>query len=277
MTTTDNKQFSGPASEWFLQLAIPVIAFGVTAFGIVLTGAGADIGFQYYSIGCLVSSCILAYLAWIRPRKDIVSLSTPIYGIVFLLSPIDASAGAILQLFYAAGLTILLIRLKRNFSSAAPPPLILSKEEPLGQYQARMSGEMPVTPPEARAAARVFIRFAQGEYEQARQLAVSAAGEPGFAGSDLLCRAFAIVAEQAGQIATGSAVPATFTRFTPEQQPVLFHPPGADADSEQDYTLTLDNALILLFVAATGTSETGTDTRETLLHLIPFARKLCEA
>ena len=62
--------------------------------------------------GCVLASCFLAYLAWVRPKKDIVALSTPIYSFLFFIVPTDYSTGIVLQLLYAVSLTILLVRLK---------------------------------------------------------------------------------------------------------------------------------------------------------------------
>jgi hypothetical protein len=275
MTTTDSAQISGHPKDRYLEAAVPLIAFGVTVAGILLWGAGYTIGFQYFSAGCLISSVILAYLAWTRPRKDIVSLSTPIYGIVFISTPIDAEAGAILQLLYAAGLTILLIRLKRRFSGVPAETRALSSEEPLGAYRDRMHEEIPAVLPElTRMAGRVFVRFAEGEYEQARQFASQLPAIPAGTGSGLLVTAFGIVAEQAGHMTDGSPVPADYHAFSAEQRPLLFHLVSDDMDRDRRYHLELDNALILLYVIALGSQE-----KEILLvldQIRPFAIRLCE-
>ena len=276
MTITNSTQISGYRNDRYLEAAVPLIAFGVTGAGIVLWGAGHAIGFQYFSAGCLISSIILAYLAWTRPRKDIVSLSTPIYGIVFISTPIDAEAGAILQLLYATGLTILLIRLRRRFSGIPPASSgVLSSDEPLGAYRDRIQAGMPPAPPDlTRIAGRVVIRFAEGEFEQVRQFASQLPVIPAGAGSGLLATAFGIVAEQADHIIAGSPVPAAYHEFSAEQRPFLFHPISGDMDRDRQYHLELDNALILLYVAALGSQD-----NEILLALDqirPFVTRLCE-
>lgn len=275
MTTGDSAQKSAPGNERYLEAAVPLIAFGVTVAGILLWKAGFAVDFQYVSIGCLISSFILAYLAWTRPRKDIVALSTPVYGIVFLSTPIEAGAGAILQLLYAAGLTILLIRLNRRFGSDASRIGALSPDEPLGRYRDRLiSGIPPVPPGLARTAARVFIRFAGGEYEQAREFALSAAGSPDSAGHELLQHAFAIVADQAGRM-TGSNPPLLeFVCFSATDAPLLFHPVDESLDRDQKYSLGLDNALILLYVVSLDSQEN--EILVMLDQLRPFVRKLCD-
>ena len=275
MTSTASAHGSDPAGEKYLEITIPLIAFGVTGAGLLLFIVGLPIDFQYFSVGCLISSCILAYLAWIRPKKDIVALSTPIYGIVFLFTPIETFAGAVLQLLYAAGLTILLIRLKRRFSSPVSDSDPLSADEPLGKYRDRVIAELtPISPSTARSAGRVFIRFAQGEYDEACQFAMSEPADASDAVSSLVGRAFSIVAEQAGHIITGVSVPGMFTRFSPDQQQLLFHP-ARPGDPGTEYSLALDNALILLYVTAISSRDSGTEMTETLQQLSPFARKLC--
>ncbi len=275
MSTGESPQGSGWGNEQYLEAAVPLIAFGVTVAGILLWKAGVPIEFQYVSIGCLVSSCILAYLAWTRPRKDIVALSTPIYGIVFLSAPIEPEAGAVLQLLYAGGLSILLIRLKRRFGSDASLVSVLSPKEPLGIYRDRLlAGISPVPPELAQAAGSVFIRFAGGEYDQAREFAQSASSIPDRAGHPLLMQALAIVADQAGRMNAASPPLPESPVFSGSDARLLFHPVDNSMDPEQKNSLGLDNALILLYVVSLESQENEILTM--LDQLRPFARKLCE-
>lgn len=273
MTTTDCRGAPDPVSERYFEVAVPLIAFGVTGTGILLWNAGYPVDFQYFSIGCLISSFILAYLAWIRPRKDIVAISTPIYGIIFLVSPIDAGAGAVLQLFYAAGLTVLLVRLKRRFSEERSGPAALSPDEPLGLYQGRIHEEMPdVSPTLARAAARVFIRFAEGEYEESGRLASAVPEMADGTVPSLVERAFAILSYQADRMGETGPVPDEFPAFSAEQQHLLFLPSPDNQDTESAYSLQLENALILLYVVALGSTEN--EIQANLERLLPFVRRL---
>lgn len=253
--------------ERILEIAVPVIAFGVTLTGILLWSAGLKIDFQYFAAGCVISSFLMAYLAWIRPRKDIVALSTPVYAIVFFVAPVDSVSGAVLQLLYAVSLTILLIRLKYRFGSVIAPSGSLNPAEPLGEYMQHLKKELPSVPaPTSLRAGLIFTRFAQGEYDQARELALLPE-DVGIVTLPVLSRAFSVVAEQAGQIAAGNAAPGEYTRFLPEQVPFLFHP--MDPNTGREYSLTLDNALILLYIVAFREKEVE------LTPLLPFARKLC--
>ncbi|WP_292418123.1 hypothetical protein, partial [Methanoregula sp.] len=260
--------------ERYLEAAVPLIAFGITGAGILLWVAGYPVDFQYIAIGCTISSFILAYLAWIRPRKDIVALSTPIYGIIFLTAPIEAGAGAVLQLLYATGLTILLIRLKRRFSDEMCGAAVLSPNEPLGKYQARiLANLLTVSPALARAAGRVFIRFAEGEYEESCRLASGVPELADVTTPGLLERAFAIVSFQAGRMGETGPVPDEFPEFSAEHQHLLFSSLPGNPDRERSYSLQLENALILLYVVAL--SSTDTEIQASLDMLRPFARRLC--
>lgn len=273
MTTTDCRGAPDPVSERYFEAAVPLIAFSVTGTGILLWNAGYPVDFQYFSIGCLISSFILAYLAWIRPRKDIVAISTPIYGIIFLVSPIEAGAGAVLQLFYAAGLTVLLVRLKRRFSEEMSGPAALSPDEPLGLYQGRIHEEMPeVSPALARAAARVFIRFAEGEYEESGRLASVVPELADGTAPGVMERALTIVSFQADHMGEMGSVPDEFPVFSAEQQHLLFSPLPDNPDKERMYNRQLENALILLYVIALGSTEN--EIQASLERLLPFARRL---
>lgn len=275
MTTKGSADVPSPAREQYLELAVPIIAFGITGTGILLWGAGYPVDFQYVSIGCTISSFILAYLAWIRPRKDIVALSTPIYGIVFLAAPIEAAAGAVLQLLYAAGLTVLLFRLKRRFSADLSGPEALSPDEPLGRYRNRLSADIPAVSPEiARAAARVFIRFAEGDYDESVRLASGVKEMHEEALPDVLERAFAIVSNHANRISENKPVPEVYPTFSADQQYLLFSPAGDIPDKDQLYNLQLENALILLYVIGIG--STDNEIQLILDQLRPFARRLSE-
>jgi hypothetical protein len=252
---------------------VPIIAFGVTGVGILFWSAGYPVDFQYVSIGCTISSFILAYLAWIRPRKDIVALSTPIYGIVFLATPIEAAAGAVLQLLYAAGLTVLLFRLKRRFSAGMGRPAALSSDEPLGKYQARILAEMPaVSPALALAAARIFIRFSEGEYDESGRLASTVPEVAAGTAPHLLAQAFAIISFQAGRMGEKESVPGEYPVFSAEEQHLLFFPLPDSMDKERAYSLQLDNALVLLYVVALRCTET--EIQVSLDRLCLFARRL---
>ncbi len=118
MTRSAIRILSENKIQRYLELAIPLLSFGATLVGVLVWKMGFEIGFQYFAIGCVIGSFLLAYLAWNRPKKDIVALSTPIYAIIFFIVPTDYVAGLTLQLLYAASLTILIVRLNYRFGES---------------------------------------------------------------------------------------------------------------------------------------------------------------
>ena len=67
-------------------------------------------------------SLLPGYLHTLRgsaPRKDIVALSTPLYSFIFIAVPTDVFSSVVLEVLYAASLTILLVRLKYRFGTTA--------------------------------------------------------------------------------------------------------------------------------------------------------------
>jgi hypothetical protein len=274
MTSPDLIRESVHANQRYLEFLVPVFSFGITGIGILFWQQGLDLNYQVFSLGCIISSCILAYLAWIRPHRDIVALSTPIYAFIFFFVPSDGVSWIVLQLFYAASLTALLIRLKFRFGMSAPAPGHAGYDGPLDQYcRAVIAALPPVSPVTAGDAAAVFIRFAQGDYDGAARAALC--GDPEQEepeGNGVLTRAFSIVAEQAAHTKTGGPVPPKFTRFLPEDAPFLFHPDDPGRDAEQEYSAALDNGLLLLYAAGFGCRD---DARILALNqLRPFAGKL---
>jgi hypothetical protein len=258
---TNPREASGKPVQWYLELAVPLASFGCTLAGIILWNLGIEISFQFFAAGCLISSCILAYLAWIRPRKDIVALSTPLYAFIFFVVPADYTAGVILQLLYAVSLTILLIRLKYRFGSTAPLQGNVEEYGPLKQYAETVTGLLPrVSPAISGDAGSVFIRFAQGEYDMAARLAATRSQEQPEPEDDPVGTAFAIVAEQAAHMDTGT-VPSALRQFGAGQQAFLFHPEDTGLDPEQAYAAALDNALLLLYAVARINSPSDGKTR----------------
>jgi len=275
MSQTDITGASDTSVQRYLEFAVPVASFGFTLVGIILWQAGIRLSFQYFAAGCLIGSCILAYLAWIRPRKDIVALSTPIYAIIFFVVPADYEAGVILQLLYAVSLTILLFRLKYRFGTIAPPSGGPEEPAPLRPYVERVCRLLPpVSPAIAHNAGSVFIRFAQGEYETVARLASASLQELMGTADEPVAAAFAIVAEQAGHTMTRTADPVVFRQFEEEQYTVLFHPEEKNADPGQAYSDALDNALLLLYAVARNDPSGNGNAR--LESFRQFAARLAE-
>jgi len=246
MTAAEPSSTERPIDHRGLELLIPLVSFGATLAGVLAWQAGYEIRFQYFAFGCVIGSCLLAYLAWIRPRKDIVSLSTPLYAFIFFVVPTDYASGLILQLLYAVSLTILLVRLKYRFGT--PHTAVSSGKElsaPLRAYADRTSDRVLASTADGHQAAVVISRFAMGEYASAAGAAGQSSDEP-----PSLSRAFAIVREHAAVLDGSLPRPDPFLEFLPEDAGILAIPSAPGSTEEQRFYTAFDNALLLLFTAA---------------------------
>ena len=103
-------------------VTVPIVAFGAIALDILLFSAGIlgpSLAGEIGKWGCVASTILLAGIAILKPRKDIVALVTPIYALIIFILPNDFSTGLLMQLLFAGSIAILAIRLQRSFSS--PP------------------------------------------------------------------------------------------------------------------------------------------------------------
>src|SRR5512147_695423 len=247
---------------------VPVLAFGGTIAGMAMYSAGVLPEIQYAAAGGFLASCLLAYLAWIRSHKDIVALSTPIYGFIFLVTPIDYTGGVALQLVYAAGLTVLAARLRYRFGPEIARGTGSGLEQgPLADYvEPAFSGDLP-SASAGHAAANILFAFAQGEYQRAGDLAhgaACAADSPG-----VLARACGILREHADLLEHDRPRPVTYATFLAADAPFLARTAGGDPD--KDFDAQLDNALLLLYRIAWHSSPSD---RDGLLSLRQFASRL---
>lgn len=256
-----------------LEFAIPILSFGTPLLGVLVWNVGFEINFQFFAIGCLIASCLLAYLAWIRPKKDIVALSTPIYGIIFFTVPTDFTAGLVLQLLYAVSITLLLIRLKYRFGTlhtavSEGKELASSLKTYAGQTYDALSSVSPET---AHQAAIVISQFAQGEYRYVARVAGAVSEQPD--GIPAVERAFAIVYEHATLLDTSLPRPEPYAAFLPEDEGLLANPQHPEYSEDRKFDAMLDNALLLLFSAAWHGAEAD---RSHLLSCQAFLLKLFE-
>lgn len=275
MTIEDNPPHIDGKTERYLEIAIPVASFGATLIGILLWKLGFEINFQFFAVGCIIGSCLLTYLAWIRPKKDIVALSTPIYAIIFFVVPTEYTVGVTLQLLYSVSLTILLIRLKYRFgapgtASAMGKQLADSVKTYIEQTSGSFTGVRPDT---AHDAAVVFVQFAHGEYREAARRAVAAAiGQMDDVGqAATLVRAFSIVKEHSVLIDKSLPRPVSYEVFRQEEYGLLAKPQLPAQDDDHEFFIALDNALLLLFSVAWTNSEAD---RPHLLACHTFVLKL---
>ena len=263
------------AHKW-LELAVPLLSFGGALLAILFFNQGLPLDFRYPALGCVLASFVLAYLAWIRPKKDIVALTTPIYSLIFFVVPTEYMSGIILQLLYAVSLTILLVRLKYRFGKAGTSAHDAKElAGPLRTYVEQTRDSFPgISPETAHHATVAFVRFAEGEFGEAAQRSAIGAGQPeGAMDVPCMARAFMIVSEHATLMDQSLPHPATYRTFLPEDSGVLAKPSVPEQAGDYDgFDTTLDNALLLIFSAAWNASP-----EEDLPHLLTcqaFAQKL---
>jgi hypothetical protein len=259
----------------WLELAVPLFSFGGALVAILFQMLGIFLDFHYPATGFVIASCILAYLAWIRPKKDIVALTTPIYSFIFFFIPTDYETGILLQLLYAASLTILLVRLKYRFgktgtAASMGKELGGSLKIYIGQTRDSFSD---ISPEAAHSAAVVFVRFAEGNYEDAAQNSkIALVDEEHPDPVTPLMRAFSIIREHATLLNTSLPRPVTYLTFPEKDLPLLANPPvPAYDDDDMKFYTALDNALLLLFSAAWNASEQD---HPHLIACQAFAQKL---
>ena len=268
LTQSDNRIHLG------LELAVPLFSFGGILIAFLILGQGYIQSFRIAAAGCIIASFILAYLAWIRPKKDIVALTTPMYSIIFFVLPTDMIPDLILPILYAVSLTILLVRLKYRFGK--PGTAVTLGKELGGSLKTYIDQTREplknISPGTAHNATLAFVQFAQGDYAKVARISETVTGNGDTAGCDqCLARAFSIVKEHAALLDKSLPHPFTYLVFNPEHADLLAKhlPPGQDDDHE--FYLALDNALLLLYSAGWNGSEQD---RPHLLSRQPFAQKL---
>ncbi len=128
---TVNALASCSRRDLILSIAVPAFSFGGTGVGILLEEFGYIQDAGQFFWGCIIGAFILAYLAWLKPRKDIVSLLAPMYAIIIFFAAFEMAPNVPLQLVFAASMTILVVRLNIRFST---PPVKEQGEDPMEKY-----------------------------------------------------------------------------------------------------------------------------------------------
>jgi hypothetical protein len=270
---TDNSDNVRDTRNLYREALVPLLAFGSTILGIVLWNAGVHFEIQYAGAGGFLASCLLAYLAWLRPRKDIVSLTTPIYGFIFFVTPIDYTGGVVIHLLYAGGLTVLVIRLHYRFGKSASD---VGKNLAAGPHRDYVESTRDtfttLDPVTGHSAAAAFVSFSEGEYQKAADLSHAAICHDGT--PEPVVRAFGILRQHAELLDKNLPRPETYLKFLPEDSSLMAKPLPDAGDSDREFETMMDNALLLLFSAAWHASEAD---RALLLASQGFAKKLLES
>lgn len=103
-----------------LSLAVPAVSFGSIMLNVLLLRMGLITDIGPYGIGQFAGAILLGVLAWVLPRKDIVSLMAPIYALLIFVVPLELEPNLLTQILFAASISVLVIRLNRSFSRPLP-------------------------------------------------------------------------------------------------------------------------------------------------------------
>jgi hypothetical protein len=260
-------------NRW-LELAVPGFAFGGIIIAFFLLGQGYLQSFRIASAGCIIASILLAYLAWIRPKKDIVSLTTPIYAVILFVLPSELLPDLILPILYSVSLTILLVRLKYRFGQ--PGTAVTMGKELGGSLKTYIDQTREplknLSPHTAHSATLAFVQFAQGDYAKVARISETVSGTGDNPLRDrCVARAFSIVKEHAALLDKALPRPYTYQAFTPDHADLLAKQIPAGMNEDHEFYLALDNALLLLYTTAWNGSERD---HPHLLSLQAFAQKL---
>jgi hypothetical protein len=238
--------------EWALSIAVPAFSFGGVGIGVLLFKQGiiADAGSFYW--GVLAGSFLLAYLAWIKPRRDIVALLAPLYAVIIFVIPLEVKPTVLLQLLFAASLTVLVIRLNIRFSTL---PAKDKNEDPMEKFlYAYMHRITPyfrsIDSYTAHEIASAVLSFKFGIYPNtiggAEKAITRLKGEGAFA---TLRKALIIIRDRAESLQESMVKSYSEKTFSADdfQYLAIVLPPELIESPEN---FTLDNAVILAYAVA---------------------------
>ncbi|KAF1074363.1 hypothetical protein [Methanogenium sp. MK-MG] len=107
MTDNTSSAQQLPKYAW---ASVPIIAFAGIAIGILSHVDSVGIW------GCIISSFILCGIAYLKPKKDLVSLLVPFFAIIIFNPWSEFNTGPIMQILFAATITVIIVRLEKKYS-----------------------------------------------------------------------------------------------------------------------------------------------------------------
>lgn len=246
-----------PRLELYLTIAVPVVAFGGIILAIALAWAGWIPDAGRFGWGCVVASFLLAYLAYIKPRRDIVSLCAPAYAILIFVVPLEIQPNLIMQVLFAVSISLLLVRLHLRFSTPAPQPgdvdpMISFLDEYIERIRPMYRNVRLTT---AHEIATAFLSYKFGLYGMAAGSAAAAARDMGTSEPEMVLKnALLIVQERATNLENSVVTTATSVSFEPSQEPYLAIVLPKERVEEPDM-LKIENSLMLLYAVAYTTAS----------------------
>jgi hypothetical protein len=238
--------------EILLSISVPVLCFGGAALGMLLWQGGyiRDPGSFYW--GSLAGSVLLAYLAWQKPRRDIVSLLAPLYAVIIFLVPLENKPTVLLQLLFGASLTVLVVRLNLLFST---PPVKKHGEDPMEKYLYDYMHR--ITPlyrgidrETAHEIASAVLSFKFGLYPNTINSAENAVSRlTGEGPIATLRKALIVIRDRAAKLEQSEVKSYSPETFSPGEDSYLaVNLPQERIDNREDFTL--DNSILLCYAVA---------------------------
>ncbi|MDK2989967.1 MAG: hypothetical protein PWR16_1496 [Methanoculleus sp.] len=243
-----------PGSESRLWIAVPAVSFGGIGIGLLLSSVGFPYAVWAGIAGCVAASCILCYLAYLKPRRDLVSLFAPLFAFLIFIMPNDFSSGATVQTVFAATITLLVVRVEKMFN--APKLQKKTMKQLLNEYIDRLEPYLSLIDEETgHLVAQSLLTYKFGLYENVAEKSTEAVARldaisphPG-----TLERALLILRERAGGFADSRVTinpEHSFTEADYDNLAIRLRPDQI----EDPAVLDLDNALILLYAVGIETS-----------------------
>jgi hypothetical protein len=253
--TSQHKGTSGIQRERALTIAVPVLAFGGIAVAILLADHGLIADAGTFGWGCVAAAVALGYLAYIKPRRDIVALCAPLYAFFIFVIPMDFMPNLLMQFLFAVSITALMVRLNLKFSSSGIPGGSDPMERFLKEYMERIKTQFAGLPEStAHEIASAFLAFKFGLYNNVVRdcttiIPLIPATDTGLA----LKKALEIVKAHAASLDNSQVTTDMSVRFTEKEQDYLAVNLPQDLNDDPA-NLELDNALTLLYAVAIATS-----------------------
>jgi hypothetical protein len=243
---------SGKRREAGLFILVPLLAFGGLLLGIGLQNAGVITDAADFYWGSVAASLVLAFLALIKPRKDIVSLCAPMFALFVFIVPLETKPSLLLQGLYAASITALAVRLHLRFSTPKiPDRKEMTMEKYLYEYIHRITPFFPKVGRDcAHDIASTVLSFKFGLYAKAATDAARAISRLGETENRVVLeKALKIVKDRAE--ALDQSMPGGFSPVSFEKEDFPFLALNIDPGQVEDtHVYTLDNALLLLYAVA---------------------------
>jgi hypothetical protein len=100
-------------ARWRRWVIVPALAWGGILAGLLIPFQPPFLSLG--DIGCFLASVAIGIIAFMRQKKDLVSLFIPVIAVFIFIFPLEQKPGLAFQIVYAISLTALVIRLEKYF------------------------------------------------------------------------------------------------------------------------------------------------------------------